>query len=104
VGVINGDISDRAFIWDPNYGVRDLRDVLANDYGLADELGDWRLTDIRGLSADGRTILGTALEPTGPNQFVERIYIVTVAEPSTYALATIGLIGIAGVIRQRKRR
>jgi hypothetical protein len=28
----------------------------------------------------------------------------TVPEPSTYALAAIGLIGVAGVIRQRKRR
>jgi uncharacterized membrane protein len=104
VGVMGGGVGDRAFIWNPTHGVRDLRDVLANDYGLADELGDWRLTDIRGLSADGRTILGTAWEPTGPNQFTERLYIVNVPEPSTYALATIGVLAMAGVIRQRKRR
>lgn len=102
---VQGGAFDRAFIWDPNHGVRDLRDVLANDYGLADEIGDWMLTDIRGLSADGRTILGIAQEPIAPNVFVERLYIATIPEPSTAALLVTGTcLGLIAYRVGRKSR
>lgn len=92
VGVID-DLSrgNWAFLWDPEHGVRDLRDVLANDYGLADELDDLILRRIRGMSADGRTILGVAWKPSGPNSHSVSPFVVTVPEPSTIAVALLSI-------------
>jgi probable HAF family extracellular repeat protein len=45
------------FIWDVLNGMRDLRQVLIDDYGL--DLTGWGLEFAEGISADGRTITGT---------------------------------------------
>lgn len=45
-----------AFIWNEQHGIRDLREVLAGDYGL--DLSGWTLTRATGISADGLTIVG----------------------------------------------
>jgi probable HAF family extracellular repeat protein len=55
---------DRApIIWDAAHGMRNLRDVLSNGYGL--DLGGWTLGAARGLSADGLTIVGYGVNPNG---------------------------------------
>ncbi len=46
-----------AVIWDDTNGLRNLQDVLVNDLGL--DLTGWLLTGAIGVSADGRTIVGT---------------------------------------------
>ncbi len=48
--------SSRAFIWDQSHGMRNLKEVLENDYGL--DLTGWTLTRATGISADGLTIVG----------------------------------------------
>lgn len=50
----------RAFIWDSAHGLRDLRQVLV-DAGA--NLTGWVLTEARGISADGLTIVGTGTDP-----------------------------------------
>jgi uncharacterized membrane protein len=55
----------RAFIWDRPHGLRPLRDVLVNDYGLAQELEGWDLFRAQSISADGRTIVGLGINPDG---------------------------------------
>lgn len=55
----------KAFIWDETHGLRDLRDVLINDGGLASELAGWSLREANGVSADGRVITGTGINPEG---------------------------------------
>jgi hypothetical protein len=52
----------RAFIWDATNGLRDLNTVLT---GLGLDLGGWVLREARGISADGRVIVGTGTNPDG---------------------------------------
>ncbi len=54
-----------AFIWDKNNGMRSLKDVLVNDYGL--DLTGWTLMSARGISDDGRTIVGYGFHPDNLN-------------------------------------
>lgn len=53
----------RAFIWDRTSGMRDLSVVLTTEFGL--DLTGWTLTEARGVSADGRTIIGNGTNPIG---------------------------------------
>ena len=50
-----------AFIWDNANGMRKLKDVLVNDFGL--DLTGWTLTIARGISDDGLTIVGDGIKP-----------------------------------------
>jgi probable HAF family extracellular repeat protein len=52
----------RAFVWDATHGLRDLNVVLA-ELGL--NLNGWVLTEARGISANGRVIVGTGTNPAG---------------------------------------
>ncbi|MHB1034899.1 MAG: PEP-CTERM sorting domain-containing protein [Pirellulales bacterium] len=55
-------VEPEAFIWDQARGMRSIARVLQS-YGL--DLGNWRLQDAAGVSADGRTIVGMGVSPEG---------------------------------------
>jgi probable HAF family extracellular repeat protein len=55
--------SPQAVIWGASRIGRALQDVLEDDYGL--DLGGWNLREARGISADGRTIVGSGINPSG---------------------------------------
>jgi probable HAF family extracellular repeat protein len=57
-----------AWRWTPTGGMRDLRTVLVNDYGLGTALAGWTLTSAFGCSADGRVIIGRGTDPAGQNE------------------------------------
>lgn len=82
-----------AFIWDSANGMRNLRDVLMNDFGL--DLTGWVLQNPTSISDDGRTIVGWGTDPSG---FTEA-WIATIPEPGT-----LSLLGLAGVALLRRRR
>ena len=63
------------FIWDATNGMRSLQDLLVNDLGL--ELTGWSLLEARGISADGRTIVGIGNNPAGNGE----AWIVTIDGP-----------------------
>ena len=50
--------SEIAIIWDSVHGMRNLQSVLTNEYHL--NLDGWQLFEATGISADGRTIVGSA--------------------------------------------
>jgi probable HAF family extracellular repeat protein len=54
----NAGLRSRAFIWDAQHGVRDLNQVLAQNYGM--NLGAWILNQAYSISPDGRWIAGNA--------------------------------------------
>ncbi len=78
----SGD-ANRAFIWDPVHGMRDLRDLLVG-YGL--DLDGWTLKEARDISADGQTIVGFGRNPDGRLE----AWIATIPEPATLALLALG--------------
>ena len=55
------------FIWDAIHGMRNLGDVLRDEYGLGDSLSGWNLVSATAISDDGRTIVG--LGNGGPGSF-----------------------------------
>jgi probable HAF family extracellular repeat protein len=48
----------QAMIWDAAHGMRNLRDVLINEYGLGSSLAGFELAEAYGISADGTVIVG----------------------------------------------
>ena len=65
VGVDSGSPNE-AFIWDATNGMRNLRDVLINDFSL--DLTGWLLLQASGISPDGLSIVGTAINPSGQEE------------------------------------
>lgn len=88
---------DEAFIWDSVHGMRSLRDVLINDYGM--DLAGWKLTWANGISDDGRTIVGEGLNPDG----YAEAWVATIPEPATLLLVAGGL-ATAFLKRHPRRR
>lgn len=63
VGSGVNNTGETATIWTSASGLRGLKDVLTNDYGL--NLVGWHLINARSVSADGRTIVGVGRNPDG---------------------------------------
>ena len=85
-----------AFIWTPSTGMRALKDLLETEYGL--DLTGWTLTSARGISADGRTIVGEGINPLG----FDEAWIATVPEPSTLMLTAVAMVGLAAYAARRR--
>jgi hypothetical protein len=68
----SGFDEQKAFIWDQKHGMRLLQDVLEDDFGL--DLSGWKLTEpwaswkATGISEDGLTVVGVALNPQGQRE------------------------------------
>jgi uncharacterized membrane protein len=86
--------SDPAFIWDAAHGMRSLRGVLVDELGL--NLDGWNLRYATGISADGLTIVGRGVNPSGQ----EETWIAVIPEP-----ALLPLVGLfTGAMLRRRRR
>jgi probable HAF family extracellular repeat protein len=64
--VVVGETNAGAFIWDAIHGMRSLQDVLVSEFGL--NLTGWSLDEARGVSNDGRTIVGNGVNPDGQQE------------------------------------
>lgn len=85
------------FIWDETRGMRNLVDVLTNDFGLSDELDGWDLFEATAISDNGRVVIGNGFNPDGNP---EAWRAVLVPEPSTLVL---GGLACAGLMTLRRR-
>lgn len=88
---------DTAFIWDGTNGMRPVKDVLQNNFGL--DLTGWTLTSATGVSADGATIVGNGISPSGSPEG----WIATIPEPGTAALLALATVLIARHRRHKMR-
>jgi hypothetical protein len=87
-----------AFIWDEVNGIRNLKTVLEQDYGI--DLTGWKLTSAVGISDDGLTIAGNGINPLGQQEgWVVRLQ--AVPEPSAIMLIAIGLSSLCVSIRRK---
>lgn len=66
VGSLSTPSEEQAFLWTPVHGIRQLSDVLVQDFDL--DLTGWRLDKANGVSADGKTIAGSGLNPAGRSE------------------------------------
>jgi len=74
--IVVGYSDGKAVIWDETYGIRIIKDVLENDFGL--DLTGWSLVYAMGVSADGSTIVGYGTNPSGDTEG----WIATIPEPA----------------------
>lgn len=63
VGSGDNSLGSEAFIWDAQHGIRPLRQVLIENFGL--NLDEWVLEEAHAISDDGRTVAGTGRNPAG---------------------------------------
>lgn len=87
----------KAFIWDATSGMLNLEQVLMNK-GI--DLTGWSLRAAHGVSADGLTIIGQGINPSG----FDEAWIATIPEPSTGLLPALGLTCLAARRRPNHRR
>jgi probable HAF family extracellular repeat protein len=85
---------EEAFIWDEVNGMRNLKDVLVNEYNL--NLTGWTLYHAEGISPDGLNIVGWGRNPSGQTE----AWVVHIPEPSTSALLSLG----AGAFLRRRKQ
>ena len=94
VGRVSSASGAEAFVWDETNGMRGLMQVLM-DQGI--DMTGWSLTEARGVSADGLTIVGYGTNPLGQ----EEGWIATIVpEPSTALLLGLGLSALAATRRR----
>lgn len=103
-GYANSDAGIEYVLWDAAGNIRRLEEVLEDDFGL--NLGGWQLTAQGGslpftsplsLSADGRTIVGTGINPQG----VREAWMAVVPEPAVVPLL---MFCATGLLRRTGRR
>jgi uncharacterized protein related to proFAR isomerase len=86
-----------ALFWTEATGMVDLRDALLA--GGVTGLENSILFEATGISADGRTIVGTAF-----HDGVRQAFVATIPEPSTIVLAVVAAVGGIGVYVRNLRR
>jgi probable HAF family extracellular repeat protein len=87
-----------SFIWDESNGMRDLQDLLTQDYGL--DLTGWSLRAAQGISDDGLIIVGAGLNPDG--QFEGWVVnLAPIPLPPAIWLFGSGLLGLIGIARMK---
>jgi probable HAF family extracellular repeat protein len=65
VGECQGRSGRQAIMWDSNWRMRTVREVLTNNLGLRKHLDGWELTSANAISADGRVVVGAGSNPNG---------------------------------------
>jgi probable HAF family extracellular repeat protein len=96
--IVVGSSGCKLFIWDEDNGMRNLQDVLENQYGI--DLAGWRLISVDGVSADGSVIVGYGTNPSG---FTES-WIVTIPEPSSLVILLMGAFGLVALLKQQRHQ
>jgi hypothetical protein len=76
-GGTKGVLSYGAFVWDSTNGIRLLRDLLQDDFGI--DLSAWKLRAATDVSPNGLTIAGWGINPNGDTE----AWIATLPEPDS---------------------
>lgn len=94
--IVVGTSGYTAFIWDAEHGIRDLRSVLINEYGL--DLTGWSLSAAFDITPDGMTMVGAGHGPSGGQE----AWIVHLPEPSVGLLLVVA-VAVGGLDRSRRQ-
>jgi probable HAF family extracellular repeat protein len=94
----------KAFVWDELHGMRDLQDVLINEYGLGSGLAGWQLIRAVDISQDGLSIVGSGFNPNGDIEawLVRLDRPLVTPEPASLALLLVGVLPLIAVRQPRQ--
>lgn len=99
----NPENPTRAFIWTEAAGMRDLQQLLVEQYGLGRALGGWNLWAPEDISANGQFIAGIGVNPRGAVEGWLVRLDAPIPEPPSGVLAVLaGLLALPA--RRRLRR
>jgi probable HAF family extracellular repeat protein len=102
VGYADWGSGDRAFVWDAANGIRDLGNVLVNDYRL--DLTGWTLVEAIGISADGKVIVGYGTNPDGNTEaWMADLHGGVIPEPLSMAFMASAFVGVVAWRRRHRR-
>jgi uncharacterized membrane protein len=96
VGYGDTDNGRQAMFWTEATGMVNVQQFLSSN-GIS-AVADWKLISTEGISADGRTIVGTGINPAG----LREAWIATIPEPSTLGLAVVCGLGLVAVCVKRR--
>jgi probable HAF family extracellular repeat protein len=92
VGFGHSTAGKEAFVWDEANGIRSLKRVLVDQFGL--DLDGWVLREATGITPDGTVIVGT-----GFHDGVTEAFVAIIPEPSMLGLAAAGITLLARLRR-----
>jgi probable HAF family extracellular repeat protein len=103
--IVGYSVGGEVFVWNSTQGMRSLREILTNDYGL--DLTGWGALSYAGnpqVSADGLTIVGQGWNPNGNLEaWIARLNPQnnpSVPEPSS--ILGLGLFSLVGFLRKKR--
>ncbi|MFG0244250.1 MAG: hypothetical protein ACF8R9_15825 [Phycisphaerales bacterium JB054] len=105
VGIASGDETlyegwGQAMIWTPEWGMRNLEEVLLHEYGVNIQEMGWRLDSALGITPDGQYIVGNAFTDLGGSSHQEG-YLLRLPIPAPTTLAPLAAFGLLSSRRRR---
>ena len=96
-------LEDKAFVWDAAHRMRDLQQLLVEEYGLGESLTGWQLISAVDISDDGLSIAGNGFNPDGNFEawLVRLDRPITASEPTALALLFLAAVRWIGNRGQR---
>lgn len=96
----------RAFVWDEVHGMRELQEVLLDEFGLGAQIAGWTLTVTTDISDDGLSIVGHGINPNGNTEawLVRLDHPLNIPEPNSASMFALFIAAIFGNRRQAGAR
>lgn len=104
-GTTENNFVQEAFIWTPTTGMQAVKQILIYN-GLGAQVADWDLQNVTSISADGKTVAGYGVNPSGLTEAWSATVNewVVVPEPSSLVMGLLAALALGSVVVKRRAR